>query len=170
MLNKAERQMVKEAKLRQKAGDRAGSDALLGRLLALSPPKRKRKPSELTYLVEQRALPIFVEAPEVGPLHECHLVACRLGGTVPAVTCVKKQRSPVASGRQAHLGTLAHPECKACEIGKGYAARYAGRAPTPLKNYDISRDNQQRAARQKLIRSGALDDVPTLDSALAEEG
>ena len=88
-------------------------------------------------------------------------------GRIPLIRCLARQgaRTPSGHGK----GYPVHEACAHCplrEVHRTLAGRFT---PARYKAFNIAREAKQRAARQVLIRSGALDPVPTLDDPIADE-
>jgi hypothetical protein len=96
---------------------------------------------------------------------ECETFAAKIS----AACCVSRHlaREPSGGGRGSPVPELR--ACARCAIGAARAAELVrlGRRPKRFQRFSIQREAVQRAARDRLHRSGALyrDGIPTIDGA-----
>lgn len=92
-------------------------------------------------------------------------VACPpFSATLSASSCATRHAARTASG--SGRGFPIHEVCAACPLGRvrlNFLLR-EGWEPRKYQPFNIHRDAVQRAARERLRRSGALEPVPTLDT------
>ena len=117
----------------------------------------RRKEGHHRPLVSSPQLVLALVTVECSPMH----------ATITLAQCVARQEAKTPSGHG--KGYPVHEACAHCPLREVHRALAGRFTPARYKAFNIAREAKQRAARQVLIRSGALDPVPTLDDPIADE-